>query len=243
MATAPPTTDPTLTGLPGSGTEEAEYLERLPESPRLRRLLDDLETLMKAEGFLHLSTDDIAGRLRCSKATLYRLASSREELFELVIGRWLARFRDVGWQAVQSVDDWPTRLVRYLAAAPTGVRDASYKFMRDVYAFPGGHRILMDHQQRRMDLLEAIIAAGVEADVFQPVHPRVAADLILSSVRRLVDPDFLASVGLSVAEATEEWYRILEFGLLRPGTNGHEVGLARGRGRRRASERSVNGQI
>jgi AcrR family transcriptional regulator len=218
MATAPARRALKIPGWIGSGDEEAEFLSGLPESVRLRRLVDDLETLMMAEGFLEFSTDDIARRLRCSKATLYRLAASREELFELVIGRWLARFRDVGWQEVQAADDWPSRLVRYLGAAPTGVRDASYKFMRDVYALAGGYRMMLDHQQRRMACLEAIIAAGVKAGAYQDVHPRVAADLILSSVRRLVDPDFLASVGLSVAEATEEWYRVLEFGLLRPGT-------------------------
>src|SRR5204862_3910706 len=41
----------------GKGHEEAAVMARVPESPRLRRLLKDLEALMMTEGFLHLGTD------------------------------------------------------------------------------------------------------------------------------------------------------------------------------------------
>lgn len=202
----------------GHESEEAALLAQLPRSPRLRRLLTDLDTLCMDEGFLHLSTDEIARRLRCSKATLYRLADSREELFELVIERWLARLRDAGWKEVEAATDWPGRLTRYLGSTVQQTWGISYEFMRDVRAFPGGHRRLMEHQQLRIRVLEAIIAGGIEAGQFSAVDPRLAADLILTTLRRALEPDFLASVGLSLNDAFEEWYRILEFGLILPKT-------------------------
>ena len=198
------------------GLEEEALLRRLPRTSRLRRLLADLEHLMMHEGFLHLSTDDIAKRLHCSKTTLYRLAPSREDLFELVIERWLARLRDSGWDELNAATDWPQKLVGYLDVVKARTRDASQRFMQDLHAFPGGHRILMDHQRRRIEVLEAIIAGSIEAGEFQNVNPRLAAELILTSVRRAVEPEFLASVGLSLADAFAEWYRILEFGLISP---------------------------
>jgi AcrR family transcriptional regulator len=200
----------------GKGHEEAAVMARVPESPRLRRLLKDLEALMMTEGFLHLSTDDIARRLRCSKATLYRLAPSREELFELVVERWLARVRDTGWQELAEEKTWPAKLVGFLTQPiRLRTREASHKFVHDMRDFPGGYRIWLAHQHQRMATLEAIIDHGAKAGAFQEVHARLAADLMLTSVRRAIEPDFLVSVGLSLTEAFEEWYRILEFGLIR----------------------------
>ena len=200
----------------GKGHEEAAVMARVPDSPRLRRLLKDLEALMMAEGFLHLSTDDIARRLRCSKATLYRLAPSREELFELVVERWLARVRDTGWKELAEEKTWPAKLVGFLTQPiRLRTREASHKFVHDMRDFPGGYRIWLAHQHQRMATLEAIIDHGAKAGAFQEVHSRLAADLMLTSVRRAIEPDFLVSVGLSLTEAFEEWYRILEFGLIR----------------------------
>jgi hypothetical protein len=35
------------------------------------------------------------------------------------------------------------------------------------------------------------------------------------TIRQLIDPDFMDSVGLSVQGAVDEWYRIIEYGLIR----------------------------
>lgn len=201
-------------------SEEAEIMARLPDSPRMRRLLQDLESLMVVEGFLHLNTDQIARRLHCSKATLYRLAPSREDLFELVIERSLARMRDRGRQEVAAEDTWEARFVAFLIEPlRTWTREVSYNFIRDMRAFPGGNRLWLAHEEKRKETFEEIIAQGTDEGAFHPVHARLAADLILTTVKRSLEPDFAASVGLSVNEAFEEWYRVLEYGLIRNATD------------------------
>ena len=212
----------------GRGQEEAALVARLPPSRRLKSLAEDLESLMMYEGFLHLSTDDLARRLRCSKGTLYRLAPSREELYEFVIERWLARIRDAGWRAVAESEGWTAKLVGYLSTPiETLTREASFKFVSDVQNLPAGSRIWRSHQRQRMAGLEAIIDAGSQAGVFQAVHARLVAELMLTSVRRVIEPNFLASVGMSLTQAFQEWYRILEHGLVIPSENG---GRARANG-------------
>ena len=52
---------------------------------RQRALLADLEALFLAEGFAAFTLDDLAGRLRCSKSTLYALAPSKEQLAVKVV--------------------------------------------------------------------------------------------------------------------------------------------------------------
>lgn len=224
--------------LPGGwGSEEDAVLAEVPDSPRLRRLLADLEIIMHTEGFLHAGTDDLARRLRCSKATLYRLAQSRESLFELVISRWLARVRDEGWKRVDGTEDWSQRLVDYCSASVDLMEDchSSYAFWRDMNNFPGGYRLLMAHQKQRIDGLERIVTQGIEAGAFRQVHPRLVSEFMLMCVRQIVEPDFTASVGLSVTDAVDEWYRIIEYGLIRrPSEPIIDSGTPNGRHRRRA---------
>ena len=55
---------------------------------RQAELLSRLETLFLNEGFGHLTLDDIASRLHCSKSTLYALAGSKEQLAVRVVGRY-----------------------------------------------------------------------------------------------------------------------------------------------------------
>lgn len=208
-----------------NGHEEHAVMARVPPSPRLRRLLQDLESIMLTDGFLDLNTDEIARRLRCSKATLYRLAPSREELFEVVIERVLARLRDVAWNQLSEHDTWASKFTAFLIEPNRWwAQETSYKFVRDLHGFPGGQRLWHAHEKLRMDMLETIIEEGSGEGAFQPVHARLAADLILTTVKRAIEPDFAVSVGLSIPEAFEQWYRILEFGLIRSATDAERAG-------------------
>src|SRR4051794_15020759 len=53
---------------------------RRVDQDRRAELVPALEDLLLREGFTTLTVDDMARRLRCSKATLYSVASSKEQL-------------------------------------------------------------------------------------------------------------------------------------------------------------------
>lgn len=199
----------------GAAAEEAAVLAAVSESRRLRQILRDLETIFLEEGFLHLSVSDIASRLRCSNMTLYRLAEGRIELFELIVELWLARARDRGRAYFEAAETWPDRLIVFLAAGVAEARRTSFAFMRDLQAFPGGRKALLTHQQKRAADLEWIIEAGVRAGAFHDLNPQLAADILLLSMRRFIEPEFLAKVHLDIADAMDEVYRLIEHGLIR----------------------------
>jgi AcrR family transcriptional regulator len=212
------------------GAEEAHLVSRLPQSARLRDLLDQLEQIMLSEGFLHLSSDELPARLRCSKATLYRLAENRFALFGMIIDRWLARMRDDGWaRSERAGDDLSARLIEYLRAGPLAIENTTPEFWRDLSGFPRGYDALIAHQRKRVTGLEEILVDGVRAGVFECEHPRLISELFLSAVRQIVEPDFAASTGVTVQEGFEAWYRVVEFGLI--GTSSP----------RRAADRRSNG--
>jgi len=199
----------------GEGSEEAAVLARVPDSRRLRQILRDLEAIVHAEGFLHLGMNDIAQRLQCSNVTLYRLAGSRAELFELLVDLSLSRARDRGRRQFDAANNWPDRLSGYLSAGAEEARTMAFAFMRDLQAFASGRRLLLDHQQRRIADLEQIVEAGVSAGAFNKVNPQIAADILFLSMRRFIEPEFLAKVRLNIGEAMEEVYSLIANGIIR----------------------------
>lgn len=54
-------------------------------------MLRQLEPLILGEGFESITADDLAAYLRCSKSTLYGLASSKELIIVMVVDTFLAR--------------------------------------------------------------------------------------------------------------------------------------------------------
>ena len=183
-------------------------------SPRVRHLLRELEALFRTEGFLHLTIDDIARRLRCSKATLYRLATTREELYAAIVDRILANVREEGLAAARSAPGFPDALIGLLGAAVPAARDLSESFVRDMGRHPAARRCLLQHQRRRVADVEQLIAQGVAHGAFRPLHARLVAELLLPMMAKVFDSSFLSAVGLSLADAYAEAYQIIEFGIV-----------------------------
>jgi AcrR family transcriptional regulator len=184
-----------------------------PLSLRQIRLLDGLERLFFEEGFLHFRMEDLARRLRCSKHSFYALAPGREQLFELVIERFLTQVRTAGEKAAKNAPDITAALSAYLDVCVRATRDNSVQFVRDLAEFTPARRMLHALQRQRVYGLKRIVADGIKAGEFLEVSPKFVAELVLLVIGRIVDPNFLRSCDLSLTKAYESFYRILIQGL------------------------------
>ena len=177
-------------------------------------MLDEVEALFLAEGFLHRSTREVAERLQCSKTSLYRLAPTREGLFRRVVDRYLSELRAEGRRAAEEAGDWNEALRAFLGAAVSGLRRASDAFIRDMSRFPATRERVREHQRQRMADIEHLLEAGIRAGAFRGFHPRVLAEMLFATVGRLTEPEVMPTLGLSISEAFEEAYRIFEQGVV-----------------------------
>jgi AcrR family transcriptional regulator len=202
---------------------------------RVARLSDELTSLFLTEGFLHLTTDEIARRLRCSKSTLYHVAPSREQLFATVVDRYLTRVREDGIAAADQSTSFPSAVTALLGAGVTAAREASWEFVRDMRRHPAAQRRLAAHQRQRVRDLERLLEAGVRNGAFHDLHPRMIAEILYVIIARVFEPDLLASVGLSLEQAYNEAYRMIEYGLL-PRRRSHRARSDAIRRRPRSSE-------
>ncbi len=194
--------------------------ELLAKSPRLQRIVEELEGLFFKEGFLHIHTEELAHRLHCSKQTLYTLAQSRDELFEVILERFLSGIRAQAQQAVAEAPDRIAALAGCLDAIKHAVSKVSLRFAEDLNEFPRGQRRRREHEDLMATMIADIISAGARDGTFEAVHPRLTAEVLIRGADRIVQPGFLAHSGLNLTQAFTELHKLYLHGLLRPEASG-----------------------
>lgn len=217
----------------------------LPSSPRLSlvasraaRTLDTIEEIFLTEGFRRVSVGELAARLRCSRRTLYELAASKEDLFLMVLDRFLERIRRQGEAAAAAAPDPAARIEAYLAPGIREVARTRNILFSDIAGFLPAKRMLDDHQRRRMEGVRKIVVDGTRHGVFRGLDPYLVAEVFTHAYRRVSQPDFLAAANFSMTEAYGELSRLLRHGLLHPESEPTRPGRRRS-GRTRGSPRGA----
>ena len=176
-------------------------------------LLAELERLFVAEGFAHLSVADLASRLRVSRSTLYRLATGKQELAELVISRMLDRMDEIGRAVLEQAADPAARVAACLGNGAAPVRTGGLEFSRDLEANPGTRAIRDRRQALAMGVLEGLVEDGVRSGGFRPVPAALVVQVADAAHTRLRDCAVLAALGMTHAEAIDALAGILLDGI------------------------------
>jgi AcrR family transcriptional regulator len=180
---------------------------------RRGELFDSLLTLFLAEGFSHLTLDDIAARLRCSKGTLYTLAGSKEQLVHAVTVHFFRRAADDVEQQVAVAQGARARITAYLTAVGDALEVASDRFMADLDAFAPARAVYGQNTAIAARRVSELIAEGVIAEEFRDVHAAFAADLAAAMMVRIQQGTVRSTIGLDDAAAYRELAAILTAGV------------------------------
>jgi AcrR family transcriptional regulator len=183
---------------------------------RHSELFDALVELLLAEGFAHLTLDDVAARLRCSKRTLYALAGSKEQLVRAAVVHFFERATDRVEAAVAARTDPEQRLAAYLRAVADELAPASARFVDDMAAFPPAAEVYARNTAAAACRVGELIAEGVAAGAFRRDVPvSFAAEVITATMVGIQQRRVAAATGLGDAEAYEALAALLLHGLTR----------------------------
>lgn len=180
---------------------------------RQTELFDTLVALFLAEGFAHLTLDDITARLRCSKSTLYSLAGSKEQLVQAATVHFFRAATEAVEARVDCVTGSRDRIAAYLEAVGTALDPASDQFMADLDAFAPARRIYEQNTRIAARRVRELIAEGVAAGEFRDVHAAFAADLVATVMVRIQQRVVRDNTGLDDAAAYRELAAILTGGI------------------------------
>ncbi|MBU3067755.1 TetR/AcrR family transcriptional regulator [Nocardia sp. NEAU-G5] len=178
-------------------------VRRMSEERR-DEILQRLENIILAEGFAALTIDEIAGRLQCSKSTLYGVAPSREQLIIKTFERvFRVRAEKIDRQA-RAAGAPRERIINHI----NGVRDEMATLSRacytDMRAFEPADDLYRRNAHASADRLREFIDEGISDGSFRPANAEflgLAVNLLLEAV---LDGTFADRLQLSDADAYVE---------------------------------------
>jgi AcrR family transcriptional regulator len=190
-------------------------MQRPAYTRRQAELLDRLCDLVLAEGFAHLTVDDLAARLRCSKTTLYALAPRREQLAALAVGHFFKRATVEVEEALAVLGDAdPRRQVpAYLDAIARVLEPASREFIADVAGFAPAAAIYRANAAAASARVRTLVDAGLASGAFHAVHAGFVAELVGLAADAIQRGEISERTGLSDAQAFAELSAVVVRGL------------------------------
>ena len=168
---------------------------------RRQQLFDDLVALFLAEGFSRFTLDDLASRLRCSKSTLYQLASSKEQLARAVAVHFFKGAAERVEGALSDVVGARARVDAYLRAVAAELAAASSVFFSDLESFAPGREVYRRNTEIAAERVGELIAVGVRAGEFRAVSAAFVADLVSAQTVRIQQREVQARTGIADADA------------------------------------------
>lgn len=127
-------------------------------------LIERLIDVFLREGFMELSIDDMARRLRCSKTTIYGVAESKQQVIAVVVRGFFRRATDRVEEQIERVDAASTDRIRaYLMAIAAELAPASPEFFADLDAYAPTREIYLENTRIAGERLKAIILECVPA--------------------------------------------------------------------------------
>jgi len=179
-----------------------EFERRLTN--RQTQLRDALVDLVLTHGFSHLTMDQFAAQLNCSKRTLYALASSKEQLAVLAVRHFFRRATEQVETAIARTRAPAKRVTRYLEAVAEALRPATRAFRDDVADFRPATEIYEQNTLAAAHRVRELIDEGTRAGAFRRVHAAFVGEVVTATMRRITSGEIAAATGLSDAEAYSE---------------------------------------
>lgn len=153
--------------------------------------------------------DQLADRLRCSKTTLYSLADSKASLVVEVVKHFFRESTAEVEARVAAATDSRTRIVEYLTAVSERLRPLSREFMDDMAGFAPAADVYRHNTGAAADRIRQLIAEGIKAGEFRPVHAAFAAEMTAATMVGIQSGDMFRRLEISDADAYAELSSLL----------------------------------
>jgi AcrR family transcriptional regulator len=168
------------------------------------KLLDDIMPIVAAGGFSDVKISDLARRLHCSAATLYKIAPSKSELIVMVMQRWGVQVLERAEARSRRHSRPSARARAYYREGAESVGGLSHEFRADVQRFPAARQAYQVISDRFVDRFTDLLEEAADAGEARPVNAVFLARLLRYIAMAIRDEDLLLQAGLTAGEALLE---------------------------------------
>jgi AcrR family transcriptional regulator len=153
-----------------------------PDDTRAR-IMETAEALFRRLGFAKTAVADIAAELRMSPANVYRFFPSKNAIVEAICRRCLTEVEEKAWAVARSKGPAPARIERLFLEILAYHKENLLIEQRVneivVFAMENMWDTIRAHKEVTHNVVGLILRDGIEAGEFEPVDPRLTAELML----------------------------------------------------------------
>ena len=173
-------------------------------SPRNDAVLEQLIELYLDQGFASFGVGDLAAHLRCSRSTLYAIATSKEQLILTAVRGYFRRATERIEARVADEPDEGLRLRVYLAAVSDELAPAGERFFADLSAYAPAQEVYEQNTRQAAQRVQDLVAAGVEAGRLRPINARFVGAAVAEVMSAIQIGRLEAATGIKDADAYAE---------------------------------------
>jgi AcrR family transcriptional regulator len=180
------------------------------------RILNYAREKFFKEGFYKVSMDELAADLRVSKKTIYKHFSSKEKLLREILNEFTSTIVKKVISIFEADDNAALKIVNLLTFIGNIWLNINEKILIDLQIhYPSMWQEIDDLRTKMMNKnLSTIIRQGKKEGIFKDNPEDIITTIFISSVRAIVNPDFLMNHKYSFKEAIGITFNILLKGVL-----------------------------
>ena len=182
----------------------------------VERILKFTENKIFSEGFSNVTMDDIASDLRISKKTIYKYFSSKEEFINAVINQLMEKLKTSIVPALNSDKNAIEKLNDLIGILTETTLKINPKMFDDLRQYYPSLWAEVDEFRTKMMFgnITKVIDQGKKEKLFVDYPTILIMNVLVASVRSVVNPDFILNNNFSMSEAARLAFRIIIGGIV-----------------------------
>lgn len=174
------------------------------------------EEIFFKEGFHKTTMDEIAGKLRMSKKTIYKFFPSKEALVRAIAGFFMNKLKSTIVPALSSEKNALEKLEELFKILASVSQRISPKMLDDLRLyFPSlWNEIESFRTEMMFGNITKVIDQGKAEGLFLDYPTPIIMNMLVASVRSVVNPEFILNNNFSIIGAAKITFKIIISGIL-----------------------------
>jgi AcrR family transcriptional regulator len=180
------------------------------------KIIEQIEDKLFSEGFYKTTMDDVASELGMSKKTIYKFFPSKEDLVMAIAKHFMDRMKSKILPALNSdknAIEKLSELIKILAGASEKISPKRTEEMKR--HFPAIWNEIDNFRTKMMfENITKVIDQGRKEGLFIDYPTSIIMNVLVASIRSVVNPDFIMNNNFSIIEAARTVFKIIIGGIL-----------------------------
>ena len=180
-----------------------------------QKILDFCKKYFLANGFYKTTMDEIAIQLRMSKKTIYKYFPAKEDLVRATVSEFLNFHKDRISEIINENSNAVTKLHKIFIYLGEIISSVNEKYINDVQThMPDLWKDIDTFRTKMMTVnIGRIIEQGKKEGVFIDKTSAIITSVFISSVRGVINPEFIMNNKFSIKSALDETIEIIMNGI------------------------------